>query len=117
MKRLTAIVVLALAVAAVPATAQARRAWTNTAPNIESLVLNHWNTSDGESIADVACWGDWSGVVARANHRWWFHKLGCNEWDDLNRKFQLQIIVTGPGKQLNVTEIACDDSASDSSCP
>lgn len=58
-----------------------------------------------------------SSTVGRANHRRPFRKLGGNKWDNVNRKFHVEVVVSGPGKSLRVTEMVCDDSASDSSCP
>lgn len=100
-------------------TADALTAWTNTPRNVESILTDRWNTSDGEPIVQADCRGVWAYAHAQTRRGWEFHRLRCDEWDDVNRYFDVRVVVAGRGYALRVTELACDDSQADPgyTCP
>jgi hypothetical protein len=116
------VAVCAIAVGALgagAATAGATTAWTNTPANVESILIDRWNTSDGEPIVEASCRGVWAYPHSHTRRGWEFHRLRCDEWDDVNRYFDVRVVVAGSGYALRVTELWCDDSQADPgyTCP
>jgi hypothetical protein len=117
MKVALAISALAL-VLALPATAAATAnsppQWYWSQGAAANHLIDNMNTSDDEEVVDATCVG-----ISRPWKRpgvWLFHRLRCDETDDLGRDFTVLVIPTSR-YHARVTEINCDDLYSEYACP
>lgn len=89
--------------------------WGATTAFVANQLVSGWTTSKGDSIVSAGCWGVWSGYVFRRHHRWYFNQLGCNVRDDVSRKYQLDIVITGR-YTMRANEVYCNDHDSQYYC-
>lgn len=117
MRKLLGLGAIVAAFLFIAAPAGAQDNWTNTARNVASILTDRWNTSDGEPIANATCHGEWSYPHIRSQRGMEFQRFRCIERDDLDRRFTVNVVVVGRAFKLYVTELSCNDAASDDACP
>jgi hypothetical protein len=70
-KKLLGLGAFVTALLLIAAPAGALGLWTNTARNVESILTDTWNTSDGEPIVSATCRGLWSYPHVRTRLASW----------------------------------------------
>jgi hypothetical protein len=90
--------------------------WGATAYHVAYSLANYWSTSDYVRYSYVYCTGRWGSRHFFRYGHWYFHRLGCDAWDVLNRDFTLSVVITGR-YTMRATQTGCSDADSSSYCP